>query len=94
MKLKENQLIALQNVLDCMEHYMLIDHVRDEYRESDWNDLNKQVGLLQKIVNQHLPVKTDHLSEYILHNMKDYNIQLGLTHEDIMRLLSGEISTV
>jgi len=25
--------------------------------------------------------------------MKDYNIQLGLTHEDIMRLLSGEISS-
>jgi len=25
--------------------------------------------------------------------MKDYNIQLGLTHEDIMLLLSGEIST-
>jgi len=24
--------------------------------------------------------------------MKDYNIQLGLTHEDIMLLLSGEIS--
>jgi len=24
---------------------------------------------------------------------KDYNIQLGLTHEDIMLLLSGEIST-
>jgi len=33
------------------------------------------------------------LSEYILHNMKDYHIQLGLTHEDIMLLLSGEIST-
>ena len=57
MKLKENQLIALQNVLDCMEHYMLIDHVREEYRESYWNDLNKQVGLLQKIANQHLPVQ-------------------------------------
>jgi hypothetical protein len=25
--------------------------------------------------------------------MKDYHIQLGLTHEDIMNLLSGEIST-
>jgi hypothetical protein len=25
--------------------------------------------------------------------MKDYNIELGLTHEDIMLLLSGEIST-
>ena len=25
--------------------------------------------------------------------MKDYNIQLGLTHEDIMLLLSGEISS-
>ena len=25
--------------------------------------------------------------------MKDYNIQLGLTHEDIMLLLSGEINT-
>ena len=24
--------------------------------------------------------------------MKDYNIQLGLTHEDIMLLLSGEIN--
>ena len=24
--------------------------------------------------------------------MKDYNIQLGLTHEDIMLFLSGEIS--
>jgi len=33
------------------------------------------------------------LSEYILHNMKDYHIQLGLTHEDIMSLLNGEIST-
>ena len=33
------------------------------------------------------------MSEYILHNMKDYHIQLGLTHEDIMNLLSGEIST-
>ena len=33
------------------------------------------------------------MSEYILHNMKDYHIQLGLTHEDIMLLLSGEIST-
>lgn len=25
--------------------------------------------------------------------MKEFNIQLGLTHEDIMRLLSGEISS-
>jgi len=25
--------------------------------------------------------------------MKDYHIQLGLTHEDIINLLSGEIST-
>ena len=25
--------------------------------------------------------------------MKDYNIQLGLSHEDIMLLLSGEINT-
>ena len=25
--------------------------------------------------------------------MKDYNIQLGLTHEEIILLLSGEIST-
>jgi len=25
--------------------------------------------------------------------MKDYNIQLGLTHGDIMSLLSGEISS-
>ena len=25
--------------------------------------------------------------------MKDYHIQLGLTHEDIMLLLSGEISS-
>jgi len=33
------------------------------------------------------------LSEYILHKMKDYHIQLGLTHEDIMNLLNGEIST-
>ena len=33
------------------------------------------------------------MNEYILHNMKDYHIQLGLTHEDIMLLLSGEIST-
>ena len=33
------------------------------------------------------------MSEYILHNMKDYHIQLGLTHEDIMSLLNGEIST-
>jgi len=33
------------------------------------------------------------LSEYILHNMKDYHIQLGLTHEEIVDLLSGEIST-
>jgi len=25
--------------------------------------------------------------------MKDYHIQLGLTHEDIINLLNGEIST-
>ena len=25
--------------------------------------------------------------------MKDYHIQLGLTHEDIMRLLNGEINS-
>ena len=34
------------------------------------------------------------MSEYILHDMKDYHIKLGLTHEDIMNLLGGEISTV
>ena len=56
MKLSDKQLIALQNVLDCMEHYMLIDHVRDEYGESDWNDLHEQVETLQSIVNKHLPV--------------------------------------
>ena len=33
------------------------------------------------------------MREYILHNMKDYHIQLGLTHEEIVDLLSGEIST-
>jgi hypothetical protein len=56
MKLSDKQLIALQNMLDCMEHYMLIDHVRDEYGESDWNDLHEQVETLQSIVNKHLPV--------------------------------------
>ena len=33
------------------------------------------------------------MSEYILHNMKDYHIQLGLTNEDITSLLNGEISS-
>lgn len=56
MKLKENQLIALQNVLDCMDHYICIDHVRDEYRESDLQDLENQIQVLQKIVNQNLPI--------------------------------------
>ena len=37
---------------------------------------------------------TDHLKESILIGMsKDYNIQLGLTHEDITSLLNGEISS-
>ena len=37
---------------------------------------------------------TDHLKEFILIGMsKEYYIQLGLTHEDIMSLLNGEISS-
>ena len=37
---------------------------------------------------------TDHLKEFILIGMnKDYNITLGLTHEDITRLLNKEITS-
>ena len=56
MNLSDKQLIALQNVLDCMDHYMLIGHVQEEYNEEDWNDLHEQVETLQKIVNKHLPI--------------------------------------
>ena len=52
INMTENQLIALQNVLDCMDHYMLIDHVRDEYRESDWRKLERQVASLQEILKR------------------------------------------
>ena len=60
INMTENQLIALQNVLDCMEHYMLIDHVRDEYRESDWRKLERQVASLQTILKRNpLPNSID-----------------------------------
>lgn len=60
INMTENQLIALQNVLDCMDHYMLIDHVRDEYRESDWRKLERQVASLQTILKRNpLPNSID-----------------------------------
>tara|TARA_B100001939_G_scaffold300078_1_gene275836 strand:- start:204 stop:359 length:156 start_codon:yes stop_codon:yes gene_type:complete len=31
---------------------MLIDHVRDEYRESDWRKLERQVASLQEILKR------------------------------------------
>lgn len=73
MNLSDKQLTALQNVLDCMDHYMLIDHVRDEYDETDWNDLHEQVYTLQKIVNKHLPIA----------NRPFERIQLVFPHERI-----------
>lgn len=70
--MKENQLIALQNVLDCMEHYMLIDHVRDEYRESDWRKLERQVASLQEILKHNpLPNTIDRPFERVYINWNE-----------------------
>lgn len=70
--MKENQLIALQNVLDCMDHYMLIDHVRDEYRESDWSKLERQVASLQEILKRNpLPNSIDRPFERVYINWNE-----------------------
>jgi hypothetical protein len=51
MKLNLNQIIAIQNILDCMEHYMLIDHIKDEYGENEWSQLGQNVRELQKLLD-------------------------------------------
>jgi len=72
INMTENQLIALQNVLDCMEHYMLIDHVRDEYRESDWRKLERQVASLQTILKRNpLPNSIDRPFERVYINWNE-----------------------
>ena len=72
INMKENQLIALQNVLDCMDHYMLIDHVRDEYRESDWRKLERQVASLQTILKRNpLPNTIDRPFERVYINWNE-----------------------
>tara|TARA_Y100000022_G_scaffold164463_1_gene148411 strand:+ start:180 stop:455 length:276 start_codon:yes stop_codon:yes gene_type:complete len=72
INMTENQLIALQNVLDCMDHYMLIDHVRDEYRESDWRKLERQVASLQTILKRNpLPNTIDRPFERVYINWNE-----------------------
>lgn len=72
INMTENQLIALQNVLDCMDHYMLIDHVRDEYRESDWRKLERQVASLQTILKRNpLPNSIDRPFERVYINWNE-----------------------
>lgn len=56
--MNKKELIALQNVLDCMDHYLCIDHVRDEYHEEDWEDLQRQVKLLNEILRKN-PIESD-----------------------------------
>ena len=43
MKVTKYEIKALENVLGCMRHYVLIAHVKDEYTEAEWDAIKRAI---------------------------------------------------
>lgn len=52
MKLKNKQIIALQNALDCLDHYERIQHFREEYTSEEVACLHESIICLKNMLNE------------------------------------------
>lgn len=52
MSLQKTEIIALKNALDCLDHYMLIDHVQTHYNTGEWEIIENSIECLQQLVNR------------------------------------------
>jgi hypothetical protein len=60
MKVTKYEVKALENVLDCMHHYMLIGHIEDEHSKAEWNSIRRAVRRMEVL---HEKMKDSFLNE-------------------------------
>ena len=60
MKVTKYEVNALQKVLDCMHHYMLIGHIEDEHSKAEWNAIRRAVRRMEVL---HEKMKESFLNE-------------------------------
>ena len=52
MKMSHKELIALENLIDCTEHYCMIGHIRDEFGDSDMIIAEHSISLMKDFLNK------------------------------------------
>lgn len=60
MKVTKYEVNALQKVLDCMHHYMLIGHIEDEHSKAEWKSIRRAVRRMEVL---HEKMKDSFLNE-------------------------------
>lgn len=60
MKVTKYEVNALQKVLDCMHHYMLIRHIEDEHSKVEWNSIKRAIRRMEVL---HEKMKESFLNE-------------------------------
>ena len=52
MKMSYKELIALENLINCTEHYCMIGHIRDEFGDSDMILAEYSISLMKKFLSK------------------------------------------
>lgn len=52
MKLKNEEIIALQNALDCLDHYQRMGQFHEEYTPEEVGCLHESIICLQNMLNE------------------------------------------
>jgi len=60
MQVTKYEIKALENVLGCMRHYVLIGHVRDEYTKAEWDAIKRAIRRVEVL---HEKMKDSFLNE-------------------------------
>jgi len=60
MKVAKYEVNALEKVLDCMHHYMLIGHIEEEHSKAEWIEIRRAVRRMEVL---HEKMKESYLNE-------------------------------
>jgi hypothetical protein len=50
--MNNKELLALQDLVDCTEHYLLIGHIQDQYDQSELVLMHYHVKLMKEFLNR------------------------------------------
>jgi hypothetical protein len=60
MKVTKYEVNALEKVLDCMHHYMLIGQIESEHSKAEWNSIRRAIRRVEVL---HEKMKDSFLNE-------------------------------